>query len=349
MNKKLKVLELFHAPYPTARGYDFKDEFADENNMYTERDVYEALLANGYEVRRLGLFNDIAPLLEEVKEFKPDVVFNLVEVFNDKTHLEKNIAALLELLDIPYTGASADALLICNNKALSKKILRFHRLKVARFHTFYRGQKVWRPQTVKLPAVIKPLCEEASRGISQASVVDNEQAFAERIRFIHENMNMDAIAEEYIEGRELYVTVMGNKQLKVLPPRELKFGELPDDEPRIATYKAKWDDKYRERWGIKSVAAGKLADGVAQDLVEACKRAYRALNMNSYVRFDIRVTADHKIYFIEPNANPCIAKIDEMAQAALKEGIDYNHLIRRIVKMAIVNHAYGAGKLNRKG
>ncbi len=349
MNKKLKVLELFHAPYPTARGYDFKEEFADENNMYTERDVYEALLANGYEVRRLGIFNDIAVLLEEIKEFKPDVVFNLVEVYNDKTTLEKNIAALLELLDIPYTGASADALLICNNKALSKKILRFHRLKVARFHTFYRGQKVWRPKTVKLPAVIKPLCEEASRGISQASVVDNDETFAQRIKFIHENMNMDAIAEEYIEGRELYVTVMGSKQLKVLPPRELKFGELPDDEPRIATYKAKWDDKYRDRWGIKSVAAGKLADGVAEDLVDACKRAYRALNMNSYVRFDIRVTADHKIYFIEPNANPCIAKIDEMAQAALKEGIDYNHLIRRVVKMALVNHADGRVKLNRKG
>ena len=349
MSKKLKVLELFHASYPTLRGYDFKEEFADENNMYTERDVYEALLANGYEVRRLGVFNDIAPLLDEVKEFKPDVVFNLVEVYNDKTYLEKNIAALLELLDIPYTGASADALLICNNKALSKKILRFHRLKVARFHTFYRGQKVWRPQTVKLPAVIKPLCEEASRGISQASVVDNDEAFAQRIKFIHENMNMDAIAEEYIEGRELYVSVIGNKKLKVLPPRELKFGELPDDEPRIATYKAKWDDKYRKRWGIKSVAVGKLADGVAEDLVETCKRAYRALNMNSYVRFDIRVTADHKIYFIEPNANPCIAKIDEMAQAAEKEGIDYDHLIRRIVNMAIVNHANGNVKINRKG
>ncbi len=349
MSKKLKVLELFHTPYATVRGYDFKEEFADENNMYTERDVYQALIANGYEVRRLGVFNDIAPLLEEVKDFKPDVVFNLVEVFNDKSYLEKNIAALLELLDIPYTGASADALLICNNKALSKKILRFHRLKVARFHTFYRGQKVWRPKTVKLPAVIKPLCEEASRGISQASVVDSEESFAQRIKFIHENMNMDAIAEEYIEGRELYVTVIGNKQLKVLPPRELKFGDMPDDEPRIATYKAKWDDKYRQRWGIKSVAASKLADGVAEDLVETCKRAYRALNMNSYVRFDIRVTADHKIYFIEPNANPCIAKIDEMALSAEKEGIDYNHLIRRIVNMALVNYAHGQVKLNRKG
>ncbi len=349
MNKKLKVLELFHAPYPTVRGYDFKEEFADENNMYTERDVYEALTANGYEVRKLGVFNDILPILEEVREFKPDVVFNLVEVYNEKTYLEKNIAALLELLDIPYTGASADALLICNNKALSKKILRFHRLKVARFHTFYRGQKVWRPQTVKLPAVIKPLCEEASRGISQASVVDNDEAFADRIRFIHQNMNLDAIAEEYIEGRELYVTVIGNKKLQVLPARELKFGELPDDEPRIATYKAKWDDKYRSRWGIKSVSAGKLADKVHDDLVDACKRAYRALNMNSYVRFDIRVTDEGKIYFIEPNANPCIARIDEMAQAAQKEGIDYNHLIRRIVNMALVNHAKGRVKINRKG
>ena len=349
MKKKLKVLELFHTPYETPRGYDFKDEFKDPNNMYTERDVYEALLANGYEVRRLGIFNNIAPLLEEVKEFKPDVIFNLVEVYNDKTYLEKNIAALLELLDIPYTGANADALLICNNKALSKKILRFHRLKVARFHTFYRGQKVWRPQTVKLPAVIKPLCEEASRGISQASVVDNDAAFAERIKFIHENMNLDAIAEEYIEGRELYVTVMGSKKLTVLPPRELSFGNMPEDEPRIATYKAKWDDKYRNRWGIKSVSAGKLADGVAEDLIETCKRAYRALNMNSYVRFDIRVTADNKIYFIEPNANPCIAKIDEMAQAADKEGIAYNHLIRRIVNMALANHVDGNIKINRKG
>ncbi len=235
------------------------------------------------------------------------------------------------------------------SSGLSKKILRFHRLKVARFHTFYRGQKVWRPQTVKLPAVIKPLCEEASRGISQASVVDNDEAFLERIKFIHENMNLDAIAEEYIEGRELYVTVMGSKQLKVLPPRELNFGQLPDDEPRIATYKAKWDDKYRQRWGIRSVCAAKLADGVAEDLVDACKRAYRALNMNSYVRFDIRVTADGKIYFIEPNANPCIARIDEMAQAAQKQGIDYNHLIRRIVNMALVNHSDGVVKLNRKG
>ena len=125
MNGKLKVLQVFNTPYVTPRGYEFKEEFADPENMYTENDVCRALKANGYEVRLLGLYNDIAPLLEEVKEFRPDVIFNLVEVFNDKTHLEYNIGAVLELIGIPYTGASADALLICNNKALSKKILRF--------------------------------------------------------------------------------------------------------------------------------------------------------------------------------------------------------------------------------
>lgn len=343
MKKNLKVLLLFNAPYPTLRGYDFKEEFSDPDNMYTERDVYEALLENGYEVRMLGLFNDITPLLEEIRDFKPEVVFNLVEVFNDKTHLEKNIGALLELLDIPYTGAATDSLLICNNKALSKKILRFHRLRVARFHTFARGHKIWRPRTVKLPAIVKPLCEEASRGISQASIVDSDETFVERIKFIHDNMNMDAIAEEYIEGRELYVSVIGNKRLLVLPPREMKFGQWPEDEPRIATYRAKWDDKYRDHWGIKSVAAGKLADGVAERIEEVCKRAYRALNMNSYVRFDIRVTPEGQVYIIEPNANPCIARIDELAQSAEKEGILYSQLIRRIVTMALQNHHSGNG------
>ncbi len=335
MKKKLKVLLLFNTPYATPRGYDFKDEFADPDNMYTENDVCQALLANGFEVRLLGLYDSLAPLFEEIQECPPDVIFNLVEIFANKTHFDKNIGAVLELLRIPYTGADADVLMICNNKAMHKKILRFHRLRVARFHTFYRGHKIWRPKTIKLPAIIKPLCEEASRGISQASVVDNEAAFIERIKFIHDSMKHDAIAEEYIEGRELYVTVIGNKRLRVLPPREMKFGQLPDDEPRIATYKAKWDDQYRDRWGIKSAFAGKLPDGVAERIHDVCKRAYRALNVQSYLRFDIRLTPEGRVYIIEPNANPCIAKIDEVAQSAEKIGIPYDRLIRKIVMMAL--------------
>jgi len=337
MSRKRKVLLLFHSPYNKPRGYDYKDEFEDPEDMYTENDVHKALLANGYLVSLLGLHNSIQPLLEEVKENKPDVIFNLAEVFADKSHLEKNVAALLEMLGIPYTGASSDNMFICNNKSLSKKILSYHRIKVPRFYTFYRHHRVWLPKRLRLPVVIKPLCEEASRGISQASIADNEDAFFERIKFIHENMNMDAIAEEYIEGRELYITVLGNKRLTVLPAREMKFGELPEDS-RIATYKAKWDDNYRDKWGIKSVFAGKLAEGVEEDIHDTCKRAYRALNIHSYLRFDIRVTPEGKVYIIEPNANPCIAKIDEVAQSAEKIGLAYDQLIRRLVNQAYASH-----------
>lgn len=196
MKKNLKVLLLFYSPYQKPRGYDYKEEFADPENMYTENDVLLALKANGYEVSLLGLCDTIDPLLEEIKENRPDVIFNLVEVFHNKTHLEKNVAALLEMLGIPYTGATSDNMFICGNKGLSKKILAFHKVKIPRFYTFTRNDKVWLPKKLKLPAVIKPLAEEASRGISQASIADNEQSFLERVKFIHENMNMDAIVEE---------------------------------------------------------------------------------------------------------------------------------------------------------
>ncbi len=334
MRKRQRVLLLFDCPYQRPRGYDFAEEFKDQDNWYTENDVHRALTGEGHNVRLLGLFNDARPLFEEIQETRPDVVFNLAEVFDQKAHFDKNVAAILEMLGVPYTGASPACLLVCNDKGLSKKILRFHRVRVPRFYAFYRGHKVWIPKVIKLPVVIKPLCEEASRGISLASVVDNEGAFYERIRFIHDSMKMDAIAEEYIDGRELYVTIIGNKKLRVLPFREIKFGEFPEDEPRIATYKAKWDDKFRERWGIKSVFAGKLPNGMQQKIEDTCKRAYRALNMDSYARFDVRITPGGGVYVIEPNANPCIARIDEVAQSAEKIGLSYNELIRKLIALA---------------
>jgi D-alanine-D-alanine ligase len=286
-------------------------------------------------VRLLGLYNDVRPLLDEVQAFKPEVIFNLIETFNNVTQWDKNIAALIEMLGVPFTGATPAALALCNDKALCKKILRFHRVRVPRFHTFYREHKVWLPKTLKLPCIIKPLTEEASRGISQASIVDDEKGFIERVAMIHERMKQDAIAEEYIEGRELYVSVMGDHRLRVLPPRELHFGQMSDDEPRIATYKAKWDDDYRERWGIRNQYAGRLSADVEQRINDVCKRAYRALNIRSYARFDLRVTPSGQVYVLEPNVNPCIAEHDEFAQAAKKVGIAYPTLIRMVVNQAL--------------
>lgn len=330
-----RVLMVFDLPYSVAPGYDFASEFADPDGSYTENDVYQALLESGYEVHRLSLHDDVRPLLDAVRDIKPDVIFNLCETYNHATHFDKNIVATIELLGIPCTGASSTALFLCNDKGLCKKILRFHRLRVPRFHTFYRGHKVWLPKALKLPCIIKPLTEEASRGISQASIVDDEASFLARIAMIHERMNLDAIAEEYIDGRELYVSIVGDRAMRVLPARELTFGQMAEDEPRIATYKAKWDDKYRKRWGIKNHFANALEPEVQERIDDTCRRAYRALNIRSYARFDLRVTAAGNVYVIEPNANPCIAKDDELAQSALKAGITYPALIRKVVNQAL--------------
>ncbi|RKY46416.1 MAG: hypothetical protein DRP81_00480 [Candidatus Omnitrophota bacterium] len=334
MKKKLKVLLVFDTPYHTPRDYNFEKEFK-ELDWVTEKDVYSALLENGYEVTLLGLYNDISLLFEEVKENRPEVIFNLTEVFKQKTYLEKNIAWILEILGIPYTGTTPASLLICNNKALTKKILTFHKIRVPNFYTFYKHRKVKFIRKLRLPLIVKPLYEEASRGISQASVVDSEEGLIERVKFIHIHLNMDAIAEEYIDGRELYVSVLGNKRIKVFPFREMKFGKIPEDEPRIATYKAKWDYKYRERWEIKNVFAGRLPLGLDKKIVEICKRAYRALNMQCYARFDIRVTPKGEVYIIEANANPCLGRADELAQSVEKSGISYNKLIQKIINLAL--------------
>ncbi|MDD5070376.1 MAG: ATP-grasp domain-containing protein [Candidatus Omnitrophica bacterium] len=336
MRKKLDVLLIFDTPYSTDRGHDFKQEFKDLNWM-TEDDVFGALTQCGHNVRLLGLYNDITPLLDEIKEKRPDIVFNLAEVFDQKSLYDKNVVCLFELLKLKYTGATPASLIICGDKALTKKILSFHRIKVPKFHAFYLNHKVWLPKRLKLPIIVKPLQDEASRGISQASVVDTEAALIERVGFIHESMKVDAIAEEYIDGREFYVTVLGNKRITAFPLREMKFGQFPEDEPRIATYKAKWDFDYRQKWGIKNVYAGRLVSGLEDKIFETCKRAYRALNMNSYARFDIRVTSEGIIYIIEANANPCLARYDELGQSAEKAGITYPKLIQKIINLALEN------------
>lgn len=334
-SKRLKVLLVFDTPSAMPRDHDYTEEFKDAENWAAENDVYGALLENGYEVRRLGLYADVRPLLDKVETFKPDVIFNQLETFHEITQWDKNIVALIEMLKVPYTGASSAALFLCNDKGLCKKILRYHRVRTPRFHIFYRGAPAWLPKTLRLPCIVKPLTEEASRGISQASIVDDEKSFTERVGMIHERMNLDVIAEEYVEGRELYVSVIGGPRLRVLPPREMTFGQMADDEPRIATYKAKWDDAYRKRWGIGNVFADNLGDGLDERISEVCKRAYRALNIRSYARFDLRVTAAGQVYVIEPNVNPNIAKDDEVAQSAIKIGIGYPALIRMLVNQAL--------------
>jgi len=262
MDKKLKVLLVFESPYKTERGYDFVKEFK-EPDWDTQLNVYEALKENGHEVSLLGVFDDINVLVEEIRQNKPDVVFNIMEGFRNKTKLERNAAWFLEMLDVPFTGANPAALLICNDKAISKKILSFHKIRVPNFHTFSKNKKLKSVKRPKLPVIVKPLCEEASVGISQASVADSEEACLERIKFIHEKINMDAIVEEYVAGREFYVSVIGHKTLEVLPIREMKFGEISD--PKV-------ESRHIKQNGITNTAKNGVSKMFSQII---CPRALR--------------------------------------------------------------------------
>ncbi|MEY2527073.1 MAG: D-alanine-D-alanine ligase, partial [Verrucomicrobiota bacterium] len=198
-----------------------------------------------------------------------------------------------------------------------------------------RGQRIARLKRPKFPILVKPVKDEASYGISQASFVESDEQFRERVAFIHEKHDSDVIAEEYIEGRELYVSLMGNVRLTVFPIRELVFREVPPDEPRIATYRAKWDEDYRKRWGLKNQSAERLDPALLAQIEQTCKRIYRLLTIDGYARIDLRLTAANELYFIEANPNPHLADDEDFAQSAQKAGLKYPQLIDAIIRLGM--------------
>ena len=334
MRKKLKVLALFDAMGPPPADADLGAELKKEDRK-TERNVLDALASLGHTVEHLIIFDDLDPLRQKLQSFQPNVIFNLADQFKNNRAFDQNIASFLEMQGLHFTGCGSSGLLLCKNKGISKKILGYHRIHVPNFVTIARGKRAARPQRLNFPILVKPLKEEASLGISQASFVENDDQFKERVQFIHEKYDNDVIAEEYIEGRELYVGVMGNHRLQVFPIRELVFKEVPPDEPKIATYKAKWDEEYRKRWGLKNQFAEGLDPAVARKIENTCKRIYRLLTIDGYARIDLRLNPRNEIYFIEANPNPILAEDEDFAQAAQKAGMSYPQLIERVMRTAL--------------
>jgi D-alanine-D-alanine ligase len=218
---------------------------------------------------------------------------------------------------------------------MAKELLAYHKIRVPNFAVFSPGAAVKRPARLKFPLFIKPAEEEASYGISLDSFVESDDAFEERVRFIHEKMNQTALVEEYIDGREIYVSLLGNDSLRVFPFREVIFTQVPDDQPKFSTFKAKWDDAYRKRWGIQNVFAEPFADGIEQRIVKICKAVYRALRIRGYGRMDLRVTPEGEIVILEANPNPNLDRDDEFAQSAAKAGLNYPRLIQRILTLGL--------------
>jgi D-alanine-D-alanine ligase len=334
MKRSLRVLHLTHPLLIPPEDVSTLDE-KQINLLKTDIDVLKALRELGHQVRSEGVEDELRPIRSAVRTFKPHVVFNLVEGFAGLPELDSHVVSYLELLGVPYTGCNPRGLMLARGKALSKKLLHYHRIRTPAFRVFRRGRRILRPRGFDLPLIVKSLVEESSIGISQASLVDTDEKFEERVRFIHESIGTDAIAEQFIEGREIYQSLLGNKRLEVLPPWELLFGDLPSGSATIATEKVKHDIEYQKRRGIEHAAAEGLSPEQAERIARTSKRIYRILELDGYARIDYRLSADGKLYFLEANPNPEIAVCEEFASAAAKVGMSYPQLVQRILNLAL--------------
>ncbi|MFK7789464.1 MAG: D-alanine--D-alanine ligase [Phycisphaeraceae bacterium] len=300
----------------------------------TEFDVVATLKNMGHSVHVLGVSYDLSAIRVAVEEFKPYVVFNMLEEFAGVGVFDTHVAAYLEALRVPYTGCNPRGLMLAHNKGLAKMVCRYHRIPVPAFHVFPIGQrKATLPKRLAYPMIVKSLTEEGSVGISQASLVNDDAALQERVRFVHRSIGTDAIAERYIDGREIYVGVIGNQRLQTLPIWEMDFSGLPERAPRIATTKLKWDEDYQKKIKLNTGPAKGLPPGLEAKLPRLAKRAYRALQLSGYARMDFRVTDDGQVYLLEANPNPQLMYGEDFAESAENAGIDYEHLLTRIVSL----------------
>ncbi len=304
----------------------------------TERHVVNALRRLGHTIRILGVGDDVGAIVSALTEQRPDVVFNLTEQFRDERHLDRNVAGLLELIDLPFTGAGSLGLTLCRNKALCKQLLHSQHIRVPDFAMFPPGVTSMPRRQLKFPLVVKPLMEDGSDGISNASLVKDGEELQARAQMVHERFNQAAIAEEYIEGRELYVSIIGNDRLTILPMRELFFGERDNGGPVLATYRVKWDKEYQEKWSVRFGFA-ELDAATTGAVARICRKAYQTLGMRDYGRIDVRLSADNEVVILEGNPNPNIGRDDEVAMSAAKAGVGYAALLNRILRMALRRHA----------
>jgi D-alanine-D-alanine ligase len=331
--KKLRLLAVMDevlVPPDDVEGIDLT-----EAEWKTEFDVVSSLRELGHEVQCLGVGSDLGVIRNAIAEGQPHAVFNLLEDFHDVPIYDQNVASYLELLGVPYTGCNPRGLMLARDKGISKKLLSYHRIPVPEFAVFRMGSAVRRPRRLAFPLIVKSLTKEGSAGIAQTSLVFDDDKLAERVAFIHKRLRTDAIVERYIDGRELYVGILGNARLQVFPVWELLFTKVPEEAPRIATEKVKWDAAYRERHGIKTNLAKSLPDALVVRIRNLCKRIYRVLELSGYARIDLRLDPEGRIYVLEANPNPQLAYGEDFAESAERAGVSYDGLLQRIVNLAL--------------
>jgi D-alanine-D-alanine ligase len=301
-----------------------------------------ALRASGHTCQRLAVDDAVQPLIDSLTKETPDLVFNLAESFRGKSALESNVAALLNLLDLRYTGSSPAGLILAGDKILTKKVLAFHGIQSAKFATVYRGQVDWAGD-INFPLLVKPPQEDASLGITQKSIVNNVKELLDVMGGTQQEYQSPVLVEEFIEGREFYVGVLGNSKVEPLPLIELDFSNFPAELPKIASWEAKWgdagDEKGAEFEGTKAIFPTDIAEDLAKKIQQVAIDSFQALRLRDYARIDLRVTATGEVYVIEANPNCYLEQKSEFARAAEKSGLDYTALIGRIVELASARYS----------
>lgn len=330
--KKLRVICLMHAnlvPPDDVTGIDVTDV-----PWKMEFDVAETLRGMRHDVLQLGVDDDLAPLRRAVAEWQPHIVFNLLESFHNISTFDQHVASFLELLRVPYTGCNPRGLTLARDKALSKTLLAFHRVPVPDFMVVRMGRKVRRPKKLQFPLIVKSLTMEASIGISRASVVEDDDRLVERVRFIHNHVGTDAIVEQFVDGRELYVGILGNTRLEVFPVWELRWKKIPDDGRLIMTDRAKWNTNYQKKYGVMTGPAA-LTDEQRSTINKLCKRVYRTLDLSGYARVDLRLDGEGRVHVLEANPNPQLAYGEDFAESAEHGGLEYEQLLQKIINAGL--------------
>ncbi len=333
ISRKLRVIVLVREdliPPETLQGVDH----IEKELWRTEYDVVSTLRKMGHEVWPVGVGSELGAIRQAIEEYRPQVAFNLLEEFDGYPSFDQHVVSYLELKKQKYTGCNPRGLTLGRDKALTKKLLAYHRIHVPRFAVFPVRHNVQRPKRLRFPLFVKSLSDEGSLGIAQASIVRNDEKLKERVEFIHRQNQTAALAEEYIEGREIYVGVLGNRRLQAFTPWELVMKNLPEGTANIATGKVKWDLEYQKKIGLTTQPARLEAQG-NQAFEQLSKRIYRILGLSGYARIDYRLTEDGRMYVLEVNPNPQIAHQEDFSDSAEHCGLPYEALLQKILTLGM--------------
>lgn len=300
--------------------------------------ITDALAGGGHAVTPVSLGDDVAHTITALRAHAPELVFNLAESFGGKSSLESSVAGLLNLLSLRYTGSSPATLGMAGDKALTKKVLAFHGIRTPEFASIWRGSVDWAGE-LAFPLIVKPPQEDASIGITAKSVVHDVRELLEMMGSVNTEFQQPVLVEQFIEGREFYVGVLGNAQAEALPLVELDFSKFPEGMPRVASWNAKWQEGGAEYAGTTSVIPENVEPELAARIRAAALDAFHALRLRDYGRIDMRVTEAGEIYVIEVNPNCYLERSGELARAAAHGGIEYEALICRIAELAAARYA----------